>query len=772
MAKNKNKKQLSLVPTNQSDAQQAHSLFEQYHVIAGGLHSSSDQQQAEVALEDITGEPEGIQLALLKSLARTRDTDAADVLLALNVLSPLKTVRKEARRGLLQLEQSKISPRWEPVLEHASPIQSVQVQGNPPRFWKGYVTDSRDVDEVGMILMWEQGEDYREVRTMGLLLEFSYDGVKDFFTQIESKRQALKLIDQNTQSGQYISCSLAKAKRLILEALDVNQKAHSRPFRDFSLHTSLVNELILEAPDVGEETEEEREEENDEERVKALDLAELGPIEVIINYVEAWSSRNYTLAYGLLSGNSPLRQKLAAEAWAERREQWSAKAKPARMRPGFVREHESAASKLWLPDALSRRKAKPQEFEVGWSLELAGTADMAALPELLKPTIVFKETGRSWFWGTFALVEEDDGWRIQNITDQSEQTRSLSSAQIKKRIEDLTNEAQKVTARRPPGNIEDIDDVTLLDDISSVLSISQTILTFNDVLLSKGDTPEKTFLEAFSLATSTGNYERAIAYLDAFIERFPAQRHEMLFVRAATWLEVIDGYTTETGDEADQRISQFNALAEADLRESLRIRNTTQAHILLAQLLWDSDDEERYDEAEAHLHEAEALGTNKDEALAVGSLLGNIAVSRKQFEQALNHFQRVAEIDPEFRNIQHSIGACYLALNKIGEAEASFKKAVAVDPEDFDAYDDLVSLYLRSASYMEARTLLEQGLLANPDEPHLMALLASVYYEQGDMEQANEILQEAEEIDSDEPIVQEYREIMNRLIEERNQTKR
>ena len=39
------------------------------------------------------------------------------------------------------------------------------------RFWKGYVTNSRSVGEVQLLLLWEQGEGYRDVRVLGFLLD-------------------------------------------------------------------------------------------------------------------------------------------------------------------------------------------------------------------------------------------------------------------------------------------------------------------------------------------------------------------------------------------------------------------------------------------------------------------------------------------------------------------------------------------------------------------------------------------------------------------------
>jgi hypothetical protein len=92
-------------------------VFEHYHQVAHHLRMSKDQKQAETALAEITILPERAQIALLKALAKDHQVDAADILTALHELSPLKIVRKEARRSLIQLESTKISPRWEPPLD-------------------------------------------------------------------------------------------------------------------------------------------------------------------------------------------------------------------------------------------------------------------------------------------------------------------------------------------------------------------------------------------------------------------------------------------------------------------------------------------------------------------------------------------------------------------------------------------------------------------------------------------------------------------------------
>src|SRR6185369_10238212 len=124
---------------------------------------------------------EATQMALLKGLVHVRDSDAADLMLAMHELAPAKTVRKEARRTLIQLAGAKVYPSWTPEPE-ATNVVGVAVE-QPPRFWKGQVAEIRETGEMEMILCWEQGVEYNDVRMLSFLLDFWREGVKDFFTE-------------------------------------------------------------------------------------------------------------------------------------------------------------------------------------------------------------------------------------------------------------------------------------------------------------------------------------------------------------------------------------------------------------------------------------------------------------------------------------------------------------------------------------------------------------------------------------------------------------
>src|SRR6266699_1424520 len=177
------KKRTSQIPVSLENTTQAQDLLDKYHEIAKNLHESTNQEQVEAALAEINNMPEGVQMALLKDLSKEHQTDAADVLIAINELSPTKSVRKEARRSLIGLQGVRVYPQWSPPIDRTP---AVQVTTSPLRFWKGMVTDSRDVGEVQLALGFEQDDNPSQVRVFVFLLEFFHDGVKDFFSRTGS----------------------------------------------------------------------------------------------------------------------------------------------------------------------------------------------------------------------------------------------------------------------------------------------------------------------------------------------------------------------------------------------------------------------------------------------------------------------------------------------------------------------------------------------------------------------------------------------------------
>ncbi len=109
MAKNNKDKQPERTP---QENEQIQDILAQYNQIARNLTKSRNEEQIKDALSTIFEMPEATQIGLLKALAKEHSIPAADIVLAINTYTPIKEVRKEARRSLIQLEGSNTYPEW------------------------------------------------------------------------------------------------------------------------------------------------------------------------------------------------------------------------------------------------------------------------------------------------------------------------------------------------------------------------------------------------------------------------------------------------------------------------------------------------------------------------------------------------------------------------------------------------------------------------------------------------------------------------------------
>ncbi|MGZ6304767.1 MAG: tetratricopeptide repeat protein, partial [Ktedonobacteraceae bacterium] len=596
------KKKTSQIPVSVEETTQAQDLLGRYHEIARNLHESTNQAQAEAALAEINNMPEGAQVALLKNLAKEHHTDAADVLVAINELSPIKNVRKEARRSLIGLQGVRIYPQWIPPVDR---VPAVQVTSLPLRFWKGKVTDSRNVGEVQLALAFEQEDNPSQVRVLVFLLEFFHDGVKDFFSRMGNKRTAdtfFAQMETHLTDVETKDCSLAQARRLILEALDVNKRNGTQPHKDYRFNSSLVNQLILEAPGLEEDLEGEDEPEEDDE--DTIDLQGLSPSGVVVNFVEFWVNGDFELAYELLSANSTLRESLSKDDWVERRIDWFDEVDPGELKPDFIHEREPQESRIWLPGlASAKRSATRKEFEVGWSIELEETPLTYRLPEVPQPTAVYEETQRHWFWTSYTLVQEENEWRIQSMTDEASIALTLPIEELQKRISKQDKFLDEYTAKHKPKNLNSEKTQQYLDAI--VWRIMQTVY-YTEALIKKLPLDYSLYRDVLTRLVAVTHYEHALIYLEPLAQQFPdGPRLRQL---AAFQRELGNRFFDEGDDERGQR---FLDLAAETLRKSLSLVNSFEAHISLAEIL--IDEKEHLDEAEDHLLQAKAMVNDPDE---------------------------------------------------------------------------------------------------------------------------------------------------------------
>ncbi len=718
---------------SQEDNAQVQHLLENYHQIAQRVQQSSEQAQVESALADITGLPENAQIAFLKALSKENNTDAADILVAVNAFNPNKEVRKEARRSLIRLEGAKIYPQWTAPIVQTPAIQ-VNV-ANPPRFWKGYVTQSREEGEVQLLLSWEQGYDYTEARMFIFLLDYWRDGVKDIIAETGSKRHVEEHIDDmrtKLSETTLTDCTLAEGKRLLEEALSVNAWRGTPLPKDYSIRQSLINSLILEASNPG------------EDRGRSFINPELTEQETVINFLGAWSMGDYALAYDLLTDNSNLRDGLSHDEWIEQRRAWADEAHPTRMELGFVHEREQAQSALWLPTSItSTRGGTRKEIEIGWSLELAETPLSGTLKEMPLGTAVNKETGRHWFWTSYTLVKERDGWRIQSGKDEGAALQGLSIAELQKRTKEYEDAIQEALKKRETNPQE------VIEELSWRLT---QLLHFYDALIARLPLDRQICEEAYSRSIATGNPERSLVYLERLAQRFPENRGEILRTLGATLLT--QAYN-DMSRGLEERAEQFLERSEKTLREAVSVDNSALSHLLLAEMLLSQG---RNDEAEAEYQQASSMPLNAQEEASIEAGFGNIAMRRDQIEKALPHYQRVAELNPNYTGVWFNIGFAQRLLEHFDEALEAYRRAIRQEPGDIRPYAEMAAIYMNNDEKPQARAIVEQGVAANPASAELHALLASVLSEMGDQRTARRELATAEALNPDLEIVARVRE--------------
>lgn len=740
---------------SQGDQERVQQLLAERQAIARALHSFVSRAQAEEALAPVFTADEGTQMLLLKQLVHQRDADAADMLLAINELAPAKTVRKEARRALIQLAGAKIYPSWTP--EPETPAVGLIPADNPPRFWKGSVSEMRETGEIQLTLCWEQGIDYTDVRLISFLLDFWENGVKDFFTEIGSRHhieEHLNELQQETQiltkgyegdtedtemPVRYLDCTLAEGRRLLTQALDVNRWRKTEPHKDFRQHVSLVQRLILHAMD------------ESVDQGQTFIAHGLAPDMVVASFVGAWSMGDFGLAYDFLTRNNALQERLTCDEWAERRRAWADEAHPARFEMYFLHELEQKQqSSLWLPTSiLSQRASQQKEIEISWSLELTDTQLSGTLPEMPMGTAVYKETGRHWFWHIFTLTQEDGEWRIASIKDEGLALQGLPLEELHKRIKEHDETIQKIMREHRP---DELDAQQYMDEI---IRNTFQILSLDDAVLAKNPLDKALYEEAFGRAMSMRATERAAIYIEELVKRFPQDPDHLPHQQqlGAVQIAISDRFSQI---HVTERAQYFESLGEATLRGALN-ENDPLGHILLAELLVGR---EKYDEAEQELLKARELAQENDIKAQVEYDLANLELERENFPQAQQYLEHIAEITPNYPSLWATLGFVHRSQGNYPEAEVYYKRAVEEDPTDVRVYSELGAIYISQEELDKARDIVAQGIRALPQSAHLKALMATIYLQKKDQRRAREYLEDAERINPNLEIVQAVRELV------------
>lgn len=751
------------------------------------------------ALSEVESVPETVALAYAERLGRMRSAearDAADVAQALGELSPRKEVAREARRARLRLRSAGILPALVvPAAERAASVSAVR-QEEPeedgsvgatatplsalgPRLVEGYVTRSREQGDVSLILGWQEGGDPNRLRGHIFALNFWHDGVKEFAVMQPMSRSLFlaETIERMRTDAQIdvIPVTWAEARRLVHEALSVNDWSGAAPSAEFQRHRAAIEARLLAAPTrddlIAEVEADARQAEHEGDRRYVA--ADLEPDEVIANWIGAWSFGDFGLAYDLLADDHPIRRKETREEYIALRRQWAREADPGTLRLTLVREQQQRASALWIPAAGGTVTAgSRKEFEAFWSLVLHDSQIGGQLDELPLATLTSQETGRHWYWTGYTMERDRAAglWLIGRSRDEGAVSQALGIEELQKRIQDAHDAVEKITQQQPP----DPRSEAAAEALQTITGDLTAALHYGDALIVRLPLDETVYRTAITDARSLGNHERAAALLEKMQGRFGDTIRTRFELGVEQYLAA-EQYQRQGNVQATEA---WLARAVATMEAVVEAEPTAEHLQGLGELL---SRQGHFNQAETRLREG--IAAEPERALLYSdladTLMGRVSGEnlddpitldpdeRKQVaKEALAALRDAQRLDPSIPGIYTRMGAIYEVMELHDDALIAFQDAIRHDPGDADAHYTLGTLYIQRKRYDDAVHELESAVQLAPLALQYRLGLSSGYALQGNFTEATRELDFIDQIQPGLPQTAEMRGMLARALRE------
>lgn len=128
----------------------------------------------------------------------------------------------------------------------------------------------------------------------------------------------------------------------------------------------------------------------------------------------------------------------------------------------------------------------------------------------------------------------------------------------------------------------------------------------------------------------------------------------------------------------------------------------------------------------AELHQPVPADAKKEYSLALKF------VAKGDFQQAAAHFNAALAIYPDYLAARNDLGAQYLKLKRLNEAEENFNIVLGRDPKNFNAQFNLGLVRIERKDYKDAISQLNQALALDSGRPVTRLWLGFAMLEMGD----------------------------------------
>ncbi|MFI5272848.1 MAG: tetratricopeptide repeat protein, partial [Ktedonobacterales bacterium] len=638
----------------------------------------------------------------------------------LGELAPRRGVAREARRAGIRLRSSGATS----ALEIPAPPVLVALPSNAPLpqpiLAAAYASRTRESGEMQLVLAWQEAADPNMLHPWLFLLDFWHEGARDFghLDAMRRSRFEREFVEELRTSipGGPVPLTWAQARRLLLEALDVNRWRGTEPGEEFRHHRAEIDARLLGEPrDDAQRAEVETERERfQREGDRPYVLPGMEADETVVNWIGAWSLGDYGLAYDLLGDDNPIHRAQTREEYVALRRQWAEEAKPNGLRVTLVREQERRASALWVPGApaVGAIGQRP-ELEAFWSLILNDVELGGALDELPMATTMSKETGRHWYWTGYTLTRDPayDLLLIARLRDEGASSQALTLDELQRRIAQAHESVAQLTAAAPPEPGSE----AAAEALRAITGALTSSLHYSDALAVKLPLDETIYREALTDARSLGNHERAAAIIERRLARSGGTSSLQFELGIEEYL-VADQYGHQGNQEAE---ATWLALAVATLEQVAEAEPTGEHLQGLGEILARQG---HFDQAEARLREG--LRLEPDRAMLYSDLADTLmnrlsgenldhspALTDQQqstvAHEALDALREARRLDPAVPAVFTRMGAIYDVLGQPEDALLALQEAVRHDPTDAEARYALGTLYLSRGQLASAITELE-----------------------------------------------------------------
>jgi tetratricopeptide (TPR) repeat protein/tRNA A-37 threonylcarbamoyl transferase component Bud32 len=123
--------------------------------------------------------------------------------------------------------------------------------------------------------------------------------------------------------------------------------------------------------------------------------------------------------------------------------------------------------------------------------------------------------------------------------------------------------------------------------------------------------------------------------------------------------------------------------------------------------------------------------------------LGVIASGTGKYEEAVNQFQRAAQLEPANEDALIGLGGAYESLGKPQDAENTYKKIVQFRPSYWRGYNLLGTFYARQAQYDDAVKMFQKVIERTPESYRGYANLGAAYIYQAKYAEAIKPLEQS-----------------------------